>query len=180
MKKKILTMSLVLALGSALMISCKPSGNTQVDQECTAQSGGSCGTVPSTSEANVGKQADSPASEIAASLGQDGVFLYYFHGKKRCATCMAIQDNSRQVVENLFQTEIASGDFHFLVVNLADEANQEIADKYKVTWSSLYLITRENGQEKVENLTELGFKKARKDPQGFQKDLAEAIQGALL
>lgn len=173
-------MGLVLALGSALMISCKPSGNTQANQECTAQSGGSCGTVPSTSEANVGKQADSPASEIAASLGQDGVFLYYFHGKKRCATCMAIQDNSRQVVENLFQTEIASGDFHFLVVNLADEANQEIADKYKVTWSSLYLITRENGQEKVENLTELGFKKARKDPQGFQKDLAEAIQGALL
>lgn len=179
-------MSLVLALGSALMVSCKPSGNTQANQECTAQSGGSCGTAPSsgtapsTSEANVDKLADSPASEIAASLGQDGVFLYYFHGKKRCATCMAIQDNSRQVVENLFQTEISSGNFHFLVVNLADEDNQEIANKYKVTWSSLYLITRENGQEKVENLTELGFKKARKDPQGFQKDLAEAIQGALL
>lgn len=186
MKKRIVSFSLWLAMGLCVAVSCRQQGNetaqvlSSENMACSAGNSSDCARSDQDSGSARIENGDSPTAEIAASMEEDGVFLYYFHTKKRCATCLAIQENSTQVVQDLFQTEISSGSFRFLVVDLSDEANAAIADKYKVTWSSLYLVTRENGQEKIQNLTELGFKKARKDPQGFQKDLAEAIGNALL
>lgn len=40
----------------------------------------------------------------AKSPEKDRVEVIYFHGKQRCATCMAIEKNAKEVVNTLFQT----------------------------------------------------------------------------
>lgn len=42
----------------------------------------------------------------AKSPENDRVEVIYFHGKQRCATCMAIEKNAKEVVNTLFANEL--------------------------------------------------------------------------
>lgn len=42
----------------------------------------------------------------AKSPEKDRVEVIYFHGKQRCATCMAIEKNAKEVVNTLFANEL--------------------------------------------------------------------------
>ena len=45
----------------------------------------------------------------AKSPVNDRVEVIYFHGKQRCATCMAIEKNTREVLNSMFANELKSG-----------------------------------------------------------------------
>lgn len=96
----------------------------------------------------------------------DCVEILYFHGKKRCITCNAIERLTKEVVDSLGSDKII-----MRVIDISQKENQTTADKYKVTWSSL--ILDRNG--KVENLTEMGFGYAKNRPAEFKKKLTESI-----
>lgn len=92
--------------------------------------------------------------------------VLYFHGKQRCATCNAIEQLTKEVVDSLANEKIL-----LTVIDISDEDNEAIADKYEVTWSSL--ILDRNG--KNENLTDMGFSYAKSQPDVFKLKLTEAI-----
>ncbi len=95
--------------------------------------------------------ADDTRKEVAV---QDGVEVLYFHGKQRCATCMAIEQGTREVMENELADAVGKGEVKFRVVDISLEENEAIAEKYEVTWSSLFVVKHKGGTDTAENLTE--------------------------
>lgn len=120
---------------------------------------------------------DNTATE--KSPEKDRVEVLYFHGKQRCATCMAIEKHTIEVVNTLFADELKNGTLVFNAVDLSTPEGEKIADKYEVTWSSLFVNKWKDGKERRNNLTEFGFGNARKDPNGFKKGLADEIRKSL-
>lgn len=115
----------------------------------------------------------------AKSPEKDRVEVIYFHGKQRCATCMAIEQNSKEVVNTLFANELKNGTVVFKTVDISTPDGEKIADKYEVTWSSLFVNKWKDGKESRNNLTEFGFGNVRKNPDDFKKDFADKIRQAL-
>lgn len=115
----------------------------------------------------------------AAEPVKDHVEVIYFHGKQRCATCMAIEKEAKAVVEQQFANDVKNGKVQFRIVDISDPKNEGLANKYEVSWSSLYITSYKNGKETRQNLTEFGFGNARSKPELFKKGLAEKIKAAL-
>lgn len=115
----------------------------------------------------------------AQSPQKDRVEVIYFHGKQRCATCMAIENNTEEVINNLFSNELKKGAVVFKIVDISTPEGEEIADKYEVTWSSLFVNKWKDGKETRNNMTEFGFGNARNNPDVFKTRLADKIRESL-
>lgn len=107
---------------------------------------------------------------------KDRIEVLYFHGKKRCATCMAIEQRTRETLEEQFADELKNGSLVFRVIDISQPENEALADKYEVTWSSLFVCRWKGGRETPENLTEFAFGSARKASEAFKAGLAARIR----
>lgn len=107
------------------------------------------------------------------------VEILYFHGKQRCATCMAIEKNTRELVNTTFAKELKNGTVVFKIVDISTKEGEKIADKYEVTWSSLYVNKWKNGRETRNNMTEFSFSNARKNPEAFKNGVIKKIKALL-
>lgn len=65
------------------------------------------------------------------------------------------------------------------VIDFSDRKNRNIAKKYRVSWSSLFIVSHKNGKETVGNLTEFAFANARTTPEKFKAGVASAVNRAL-
>lgn len=110
---------------------------------------------------------------------KDRVEVLYFHGKQRCATCMAIEKNAKEAVEAQFADELKNGTVVFKSIDISKAENEKIAEKYEVTWSSLFICKWKNGKETHENLTEYAFANARTAPDTFKSGVIEKIKTSL-
>lgn len=107
---------------------------------------------------------------------KDRIEVLYFHGKQRCATCMAIEQGTKATLEGQFADELKNGTLVFRIIDISQPENEALADKYEVTWSSLYLCRWKGGKETSENLTEFAFGNARTAPEAFAGGLASRIR----
>lgn len=103
------------------------------------------------------------------------VEVVYFHGKQRCATCMAIEKNAKEVVNTMFSNEVKNGTVVFKTVDISTPEGKRMADQYEVTWSSLFVNRWKDGKETRNNMTEFGFANARKNPDGFKKGIEKKV-----
>lgn len=107
---------------------------------------------------------------------KDRIEVLYFHGKQRCATCMAIEQRAKETLEEQFADELKNGTIVFRVIDISQPENEALADKYQVTWSSLFVSRWKGGKETPENLTEFAFGNARTAPEAFKNGLATRIR----
>jgi len=113
-------------------------------------------------------QTDSPKTVSTAE--SDGIEVLYFHGKQRCATCIAIEKQTKQAVEELSDNRLT-----MMTIDISKKENESIVEKYEVAWSSLIVVKDGN----VLNLTELGFSLARNNPDGFREKFKSEIKQLL-
>ena len=78
----------------------------------------------------------------------DHIEVLYFHGAQRCITCRAIETNTKALLDNLYSKEIASGRIVYRIIDISQKKNGPIADKYEVTWSSLFVNGWKSGQRR--------------------------------
>lgn len=117
-------------------------------------------------------------SKAEEQVKNDVVEVLYFHGKQRCATCIAIEKNTKELLETTFANKLKSGEVVFKPVDITE--NEELADKYEVSWSSLIIVDYDNdGEEKASNMTEFAFGNARTNPVNFKKGVEEQINTML-
>lgn len=109
----------------------------------------------------------------------DHVEILYFHGKQRCATCMAIEKNAKEAIEAQFAEEMKNGLVVFKTIDISQPENEKIAEKYEVTWSSLFISKWKDGKEISENLTEDAFANARNNPEVFKSGITTKVRTAL-
>lgn len=94
----------------------------------------------------------------------DIIEVLYFHGKQRCITCNTIEKLTKEVVDSMANEKIK-----MKVIDITTD--ESLADKYEIAWSSL--IVDHGG--KIINLTKMGFKYAKNEPQVFKANLANAL-----
>lgn len=110
---------------------------------------------------------------------KDHVEVLYFHGKQRCATCIAIENNTLAVMKENLSEQVKKGEVVFKVIDISKKENEKIAEKYEVTWSSLFVVRYKNGQETAENMTQFAFGNARRSPEVFKEGLVKTINDML-
>ena len=108
-------------------------------------------------------------------VAKERVEILFFHGKQRCATCLAIEKNAKDVVETQFADELSNGTVVFRIIDISQPENRTMAEKYEVAWSSLFINRWRDGVETYENLTEYAFANARTAPDTFKKGLTTRI-----
>ena len=118
------------------------------------------------------KQATEPTKE-------NGVEVLCFHGKQRCATCVAIERETKAVIDGQFADAVADRALEMRIIDITQPENEAIADKYEITWSSLVIVKYTDGKEEAENLTKFAFANARNNPEIFRAELADKLQKML-
>ena len=119
-------------------------------------------------------QAEISNNEIVANK----VEVIDFHSTHRCMTCNAIEANTRYTLENHFAKELKNENITFLVVNVDDEENYTIAEKFKATGTSLFLNVIVDGKETPIDLTNFAFLNGT-DKEVFSKELKLKIDKEL-
>lgn len=109
----------------------------------------------------------------------NGVEVVYFHGEKRCATCLAIEKCTKEVIETTFAKELKDSTLVFRMVDLSQKENKALAEEYGVGWSSLFIVHYQEGKENRENLTLYAFRNAWTKPERFKEGLTEKINELL-
>ena len=107
------------------------------------------------------------------------VEVLYFHSKQRCPTCIAIGDNPKDVVSKEFAQQVKAGQVKFKEIDISTAEGEKIGDKYRVTWSSLFVNQWKNGKEKRNDMTSFGFENARNNTQAFRTGLKNKINQLL-
>jgi len=82
------------------------------------------------------------------------VTVYYFHGERRCVTCVNIQNITRDAVSDVFGKDER---VVFKEINLEHQANRSLVERYKISWSSLIV----QGPREYADLTAQAFRNAR-------------------
>ena len=80
---------------------------------------------------------------------------------------------------SIYTQEKANGKIIYKVVDISKKENEAIADKYEVTWSSLFVNGWKDGKENVNNMTEFSFSNARNAPDKFKEGIKSKIDELL-
>ena len=91
----------------------------------------------------------------------------------------AIEANTVALLDSLYSQEKANGKIIYKVVDISKKENEAIADKYEVTWSSLFVNGWKDGKENVNNMTEFSFSNARNAPDKFKEGIKSKIDELL-
>ena len=109
----------------------------------------------------------------------DVVEVLYFHGKQRCITCNAIENLAKEVVLNDFAQQVKDGTVVMKIIDISTKDGEKIADKYEVSWSSLFINKWNDGIESKNNMTEFGFSYAKNSPDVFKDGVKKKIDELL-
>ena len=86
----------------------------------------------------------------------DRVDVVYFHRTQRCYTCRYAEEGTRYALETYFADELASGRVTFQVINVEDEANADIVEKYNnASYLTLCINAVRNGTDHIEEVTDI-------------------------
>jgi len=117
----------------------------------------------------------SNSGENSKAVKPAKIQVYYFHNERRCATCVAVEDETKKALNELYAAKMKSGEITFLSVNLEEKAGEELANKFKIAGQTLLVI----GGGKQTDLTDKGFMYARSNPAKLKAEIKKSIDAAL-
>lgn len=126
-----------------------------------------------------GNQTKNAQASVPEELGENRVELLVFYGAQRCATCRAIEDHSKELVESVFAEDLSSGLLVYRTVDMTTADGEALADRYEVASSSLLLVQHLGDKETVNNLTRFAFGSARTKPEEFKSGLQKEVRNLL-
>lgn len=102
----------------------------------------------------------------------DNIKVYYFHGKQRCETCVAVGKIAERTVKEEFGDNKT---VEFAEINISDNANESLAEKYEVTWNALIIAKGEN----FVDITDNAFATALDNPKSLRNKIKKEIENRL-
>lgn len=116
-----------------------------------------------------------PDDQKTETVVSENIQVYYFHNTKRCATCNAVEDETKITLEMFYAEQMKAGSIEFTSLNLEEEEGETMAETLQVSGQTLLIV---KGETRV-NLTNDGFMNARTNPAKFQ-DILKTKIGELL
>ena len=104
------------------------------------------------------------------------VKIYYFHSTNRCATCNAVENNAKSLIEEKYKDQVSKGLLQFQSINIDDKANKNLVNKYKIAFSTLLII---NPDGTVNDFTNTAFQYAKSNPTKYKELLIVEINKSL-
>jgi hypothetical protein len=89
-----------------------------------------------------------PAKDEKNPQAASKIIVYYFHGNKRCTSCMTIERFTRESVEANFAKELKTGAVEFRSINIEEPQNSHYAKDYKLYTRSVIISDVAQGKEK--------------------------------
>jgi hypothetical protein len=99
------------------------------------------------------------------------VEVYYFHYSRRCATCIAVEEETEKALKSLYPKAVDQGMVSFISVDIEEKSNEGLMKELDVQGQTL-LVVKGKGKE---NLTNTAFMHARTNPDKLKQALREAI-----
>lgn len=160
----------ILFFASIIMLTaCKTKNNEQENKGQITDSTTVASTIPENLTGQI------PEKTMQLSEKQAVLLIQNFHLTNRCATCRAIEAAARKTLETYFKNEITEGRIVFSVIDVDDEANSKIAEKYQAAGSGLFVTKLFKGKEETKDLTDDGFSYARNEEAKFIEILKAQI-----
>jgi hypothetical protein len=94
-------------------------------------------------------QGEGPGEEDESAILADGdskIIAYYFHGNKRCKTCLTIELYAIEAIESGFPEALNSGALEFMPVNLELPENEHFIDDFQLAARTVVLERITDGQ----------------------------------
>lgn len=115
---------------------------------------------------------------VIATFGQKPVKLkiVYFHSEHRCPTCLSIEDNVKKTLNTYFSTQFKDGTITLQILNVEDDKNEKLVEKYQAEGSSLYLTKVSGSSEATTDFTNFAFSYSRNNPDKFIAGLKAEIE----
>ncbi len=110
------------------------------------------------------------ASEL--SLNDAKVHVYYFHGKMRCPTCVTLQEVAQEAIIEYFA---GNEDVAFIEVDFSEKANEALAEKYEIFFSSLVIACGDD----YKDITDQSFAMVMGNPEGLKALIAQETNSFL-
>ena len=85
--------------------------------------------------------------ELAASDPAPQVIAYYFHGTRRCATCLKIEALSDEALKTGFPKVLDNGQLVWRVINFEEPQNEHFVDEYKLYTQTLIIVELLEGKQ---------------------------------
>lgn len=104
------------------------------------------------------------------TIDKNKVEMYYFHTSRRCATCNAVEDVSKEAVKEYFGDQVK-----FQAYNLDEKDGKSMAKKLRVSGQTLLVVA---GKERID-LTNEGFMNAKNNPDKLKRIIKEKIDTLL-
>jgi len=111
-------------------------------------------------------------AENTVTIDETTVNVYYFHGKQRCKTCVAVGDVAKETVEKEYSD---NEKVVFIEINTSDKEFEALCEKYEVSWNALIIA---KGEDFIE-ITDQAFATAVENPQALENLIKEEINKRL-
>lgn len=105
----------------------------------------------------------------------EDIQVYYFHNTARCATCNAVENETKIALEMFYADKMKTGAMDFTSLNLQEDEGKEMAQTLHVSGQTLLIV---KGETQV-NLTNEGFMNARTNPTKFHEIIKAQIDKLL-
>jgi hypothetical protein len=91
-----------------------------------------------------GQPVSAPSVKVA-----DRVEVFYFHGERRCPTCLGIQSTIEETLRERLAAEMASGKLVYREVNFELPENKHFVEEFQLSFSTM-VIARVQAEKTVE------------------------------
>jgi len=106
------------------------------------------GDEPEPGQAVDSIQQASPEATQTEATDKDVFFAYYFHGNRRCATCIKLESYSHEALQSGFEKELGDSLLVWRAVNWDEEANAHFVDDYQL-YTKAVILSHVRGDEEV-------------------------------
>jgi hypothetical protein len=102
--------------------------------------------------------------------------IVYFHSERRCPTCISIEENTKKTLSTYFATQLKDGTITLQVLNVEEDKNLIMVEKYKAEGSSLFLTCVNGKSETTTDFTNFAFSYSRNQADKFIAGLKAEIE----
>lgn len=102
--------------------------------------------------------------------------IVYFHAKNRCPTCLSIEENTKKTLDTYFASQLKDGTIKLQVLDVSEDKNEKIVEKYQADGSGLFLTHIDGKKETTTDFTNFAFSYSRNQADKFIAGLKAEIE----
>lgn len=126
-------------------------------------------------------KAENETAKVEATTSvtkQNRLEVYCFHGTRQCETCKNMKANTKTALDKHFSAQLKDSSIVFLIIDVDDEKNEKLAEKFQATGTALMINKVVNGKDSIIDWSDFAFEKAN-DNEVFISELKTMIDATL-